>query len=197
MAYDINDVLDDIATEAMHHEFTKQSWITNKVRKFVITSCKRLNHGISLHHKLDSITTRLQELVDEKDNLGLVVKDGRTKNINRRLQTSLVYASGIVRHEGDKVKLVHKLLEEDLVDKRFSIILIVGMGGIGKTTLARLLYDEQLVKDYFKLEAWVCVFGEFDSFNISKVIYQSVTGENKEFADLTLLYVALRDQIVG
>ncbi|GJY54425.1 putative disease resistance protein [Tanacetum coccineum] len=197
LAYDIDDILDDIATEAMHHEFTKQSGITNKVRKFVITSCKRLNHGSSLHLKLDSITNRLQELVDEKDNLGLVVKDGRTKNVNRRLKTSLVDASGIVGREGDKVKLVNKLLEEDLGDKSFSIVPIVGMGGIGKTTLARLLYDEQLVKNHFELKAWVCVSDEFDSFNISKVIYQSVTGENKEFADLNLLQVALRDQIVG
>ncbi|PWA55013.1 NBS-LRR resistance-like protein [Artemisia annua] len=198
LAYDIDDTLDALATEAMHHEFTKQSGITtNKVKKFVKTCYKSFNHGSSLHRKLDSITTRLQELVDEKDNLGLVVKDGRTKNVNRRLQTSLVDASGIVGREGDKVKLVHKLLEEDLGDKSFSIVPIVGMGGIGKTTLARLLYDEKLVKDHFELKAWVCVSDEFDSFNISKVIYQSVTGENKEFADLNLLQVALRDQIVG
>ncbi|KAJ0779490.1 putative P-loop containing nucleoside triphosphate hydrolase, leucine-rich repeat domain superfamily [Helianthus annuus] len=50
------------------------------------------------------------------------------------------------------------------------------MGGVGKTTLDRLLYDDKKVKNHFELNAWVCVSYEFDSFNASKVIFQSVTG---------------------
>ncbi|KAD6453339.1 hypothetical protein E3N88_08044 [Mikania micrantha] len=69
------------------------------------------------------------------------------------------------------------------------------MGGVGKTTLARLLYNEKQVKNHFELKAWVCVSDEFDSFGISKVIFQSVTGVNKEFADLNLLQVDLRNHL--
>ncbi|PWA87337.1 NB-ARC domains-containing protein [Artemisia annua] len=72
---------------------------------------------------------------------------------------------------------------------------IVGMGGVGKKTLARLLYDEKQVKDHFELKAWVCVSDEWDSFQISKIIFQSVSGEDKKFEDLNLLQVALRDQL--
>ncbi|KAF5775276.1 putative P-loop containing nucleoside triphosphate hydrolase [Helianthus annuus] len=61
------------------------------------------------------------------------------------------------------------------------------MGGVGKTTLARLLYDEKQVKDHFELKAWVCGSDEFDSFDISKVIFQYVSEENKKFEDLNLL----------
>jgi hypothetical protein len=69
------------------------------------------------------------------------------------------------------------------------------MCGVGKTTLARLLYDEEQVKDHFELKAWACVSDEFDSFAISRVIFQSMTGENKDFADLNMLQVALRDHL--
>ncbi|KAJ0478446.1 putative P-loop containing nucleoside triphosphate hydrolase, leucine-rich repeat domain superfamily [Helianthus annuus] len=69
------------------------------------------------------------------------------------------------------------------------------MGGVGKTTLAKLLYDEKQVNDHFELKAWVCVMDDFDSFAISKVIFQSVAGVHKEFGDLNLLQVDLRDHL--
>ncbi|KAF5775371.1 putative P-loop containing nucleoside triphosphate hydrolase [Helianthus annuus] len=69
------------------------------------------------------------------------------------------------------------------------------MGGVWKTTLARILYDEQQVKDHFQLKAWVCVSDEFDSFGISKVIFQSVARVNKKFADLNLLQEELKTHL--
>nr|XP_043635538.1 putative disease resistance RPP13-like protein 1 [Erigeron canadensis]XP_043635539.1 putative disease resistance RPP13-like protein 1 [Erigeron canadensis] len=195
LAYDIDDILDGLATEAMDHELTQQpAAITSKVRKLIPTCCRNLALSNRMHYKLDSITNRLYDLEKEKNRLGLIVKDGRSKNnINRKFQTSLVDVSSIVGREKEKNELVDKLLAEERCEQNFSIIPIVGMGGVGKTTLARLLYDEKQVNDRFQLKAWVCVSDEFDSFAISKVIFQSVTGENKSFADLNLLQVALRD----
>ncbi|GKG12460.1 hypothetical protein Tco_0346697, partial [Tanacetum coccineum] len=59
--------------------------------------------------ELDDISTRLQELMDGKDSLGLSVKNEGLKDKNRRYQTSLVDASSIVGREGDKKELVQKL----------------------------------------------------------------------------------------
>ncbi|XP_024973913.1 putative disease resistance RPP13-like protein 1 [Cynara cardunculus var. scolymus] len=70
-----------------------------------------------------------------------------------------------------------------------------GLGGIGKTTLAQVLYNEKKVKDHFELMAWVCVSDEFDIFNISKTILQAVGGEDKRFVDLNQLQVALTERI--
>ncbi|CAI9261752.1 unnamed protein product [Lactuca saligna] len=58
-----------------------------------------------------------------------------------------------------------------------------------------MLYDEKEVNDYFEIKAWVCVSDEFSIPNISRVIYQSVTRENKEFADLNLLQEALKEKL--
>ncbi|KAJ0478598.1 putative P-loop containing nucleoside triphosphate hydrolase, leucine-rich repeat domain superfamily [Helianthus annuus] len=193
LAYDVDDVLDDLATEAMHRELTHQSGpITSKVKKLVPTSFRNFKLSNRMHHKLDDITTKLEDLEREKGSLGLIVKDEKSKI---RYQTSLVDPSSIVGRQQEKKELLMKLLGEEPCDHNFSIVPIVGMGGLGKTTLAKLLYDDKEVKKHFELMAWVCVSDQFDIFNISKVILQSVKGDDKEFTDLNLLQVALRKQL--
>ena len=78
-------------------------------------------------------------------------------------------------------------------ESKVSVVSIVGIGGIGKTTLAKVIYNDEKVKVHFELRAWVCVSKEFDVFKISNAIFQDVTGESKDFANLNLLHFALKE----
>ncbi|PWA97451.1 NB-ARC domains-containing protein [Artemisia annua] len=243
LTYDIDDLLDDLATEAIRSELTEQSGgSTGIIRKLIPSCCTNFSLSTKMHHRLDDINNKLQDLEKEKVTLGLTmksgrleVKDDRSTDKSRQSQTSLVDASRIVGRQGDKdalvVKLlgdepcnenfsivpivglggvdassivgrqgdkdalVLKLLGDEPCNENFSIVPIVGLGGVGKTTLAKMLYEDEQVNAHFEFKAWVCVSDKWDTFNMSNIIFQSVTGERKNFDDLNLLQVDLRDRL--
>ncbi|RVW63182.1 putative disease resistance RPP13-like protein 1 [Vitis vinifera] len=91
------------------------------------------------------------------------------------------------------VMLVYELVH----DNEVCVIPIVGMGGVGKTTLAQLAYHDDRVKNHFDLRAWVCVSDDFDVLRITKTLLQSIASYAREINDLNLLQVKLKEKLSG
>ncbi|XP_048420260.1 putative disease resistance protein At3g14460 [Pyrus x bretschneideri] len=71
------------------------------------------------------------------------------------------------------------------------------MGGVGKTTLARVLYNDDKVKKHFTLKSWACVSEDYDAIRVTKTLLESVTSTPCNMTDLNLLQVELREQLRG
>ncbi|XP_062175104.1 putative disease resistance protein At3g14460 [Alnus glutinosa] len=72
------------------------------------------------------------------------------------------------------------------------------MGGIGKTTLAQLVYKDERVKKHFDLQAWVCVSDEFDVFRVTKTILEEVgSSTNADSKNLNRLQITLQEKLMG
>ncbi|XP_020412735.1 putative disease resistance RPP13-like protein 1 [Prunus persica] len=71
--------------------------------------------------------------------------------------TSLVHEPCVYGRDEVKENLSKMLLSDDASKDDVSVITIVGMGGVGKTTLARMLYNDHKVEEHFTLKAWACV----------------------------------------
>ncbi|XP_071717765.1 putative disease resistance RPP13-like protein 1 isoform X2 [Rutidosis leptorrhynchoides] len=198
LAYDIEDVLDDMATETIRRKLkdeSRGSTSTGKVlKKMTNITPRRLIYGHKMRSKLDKINVKLDNIVKKKNFLGLDM-NVKVQTRSSNTTTSLVNVSKVLGREEDKKALLEKLLGDESRNQDLSVVSIVGMGGMGKTTLAQVLYNNETVKDHFESRAWVYVSDDFDVLAISKEIYHSVTGENKTFANLNMLHEALKEKL--
>ncbi|KAK6790915.1 hypothetical protein RDI58_009996 [Solanum bulbocastanum] len=81
--------------------------------------------------------------------------------------------------------VVQKLLVELLkAEPRRSVLSIYGMGGLGKTTLARNLYNSPDILNSFPTRAWICVSQEYNTMDLLRNIIKSIQGCTKETLDL-------------
>ncbi|KAL0421808.1 UNVERIFIED_CONTAM: putative late blight resistance proteinR1A-4 [Sesamum latifolium] len=64
----------------------------------------------------------------------------------------------VVGFDGDLVEIKTRMIG---TSSNLEVVSIVGMGGIGKTTLARQVYDDRYIDSHFDIRAWVVVSQEY------------------------------------
>ncbi|XP_058108881.1 putative disease resistance protein RGA3 [Magnolia sinica] len=197
VAYDVDDILDEWMIEALKSQAPDEgigsSFSKKKVRSF-LSSVTSFNH-LKLRHKIGNrikeVRGRLRDIAEEKNQLGLRADSGegdrvdselRRGEIRERETSSLVNPLSVIGREGEKNEILDLLLQE--VTEVPFVISIVGMGGLGKTTLAQLIYNDEDVKGHFDMRMWVCVSEDFDVKRITKSIIESVDGSNRDHLDL-------------
>ena len=99
--------------------------------------------------------------------------------MNRGRETySFVLKDEVIGRENDKEEIMKRLFD-DSVKENISIIPIVGIGGLGKTTLAQLVYNDEDVQTKFEINLWVCISDIFDVQRIVKEIVEQLITETK------------------
>ncbi|KAK4594783.1 hypothetical protein RGQ29_018480 [Quercus rubra] len=203
LAYDADDILDEFATEVLRRKLNAEP-STSRVRKFIPACCMGFNPSsimfdANMRSKIADIDSRLQRIVTEMNGLGLIGSTGgRTVTERSRVPTtSLVNEDNTYGRDEDKKTIIKLLMSSEFSDAKLSVIPIVGMGGLGKTTLAQLVYNNDDVNSYFDLKAWVCVSEDFDIVRLTKVILQSITPEHCDTNDLNLIQVKLKEKLFG
>ncbi|XP_078169219.1 disease resistance protein RGA2-like [Carex rostrata] len=197
-AYDADNVLDEFCYEELRRDAVARghNLCFGKVSGFFSVENSVL-FRYKMSRKLKEVVGRIDELVNEMERFKFV--QGQQGRALQHVGThSYVIESEVIGREGDKDKLV-TLLTQVCPSENLMVLPVVGMGGLGKTTLAQLVYNDPRVKDHFKLLVWVCVSEEFDVEALTKLIIDTIVQEDCKVPrnNMELLQKRLREEIHG
>ncbi|XP_058181263.1 putative disease resistance RPP13-like protein 1 isoform X2 [Rhododendron vialii] len=200
LSYDMDDVLDEFATEALRRKVMEEPRAsTSKVRKLIPNCCTSFNPSTLVSDfrrrpKMDEITARLQDLFDRRIRLGLKnTAAGGSSNASQRQPTSsLIIEPRLYGRDYDKKTIIELLLSDQSGSKKVDVVPIVGAGGVGKTTLTQIVYNDEMVHKHFEMKAWVCVSNVFDIVGVAKGILESITAETCDLDALDQVQDELR-----
>ena len=162
--YEAEDFLDEIAYETLRQELEAET------QTFINPlELKRLRE---IEEKSRGLQERLDDLVKQKDVLGLINRTGKEPSSPKSRTTSLVDERGVYGRDDDREAVLMLLVSEDANGENPDVVPVVGMGGVGKTTLAQLVYNHRRVQKRFDLKAWVCVSEDFSVLKLTKVILE-------------------------
>ncbi|TKY49731.1 putative disease resistance RPP13 protein 1 [Spatholobus suberectus] len=92
-----------------------------------------------------------------------------------------------------KIQALFQRLEPFALQK--DILQLKEVGRPGKTTLAKLLYNDEYVQEKFDLKAWAYISNDFDVCRVTKTILESVAFKPVDTNNLNILQVELRQTL--
>ncbi|XP_074284847.1 disease resistance protein RGA2-like [Silene latifolia] len=168
--YDADDLFDEFRTLAELKQHNKDAKLSEKVRNLFSPKKNTISMAYSMSREVKKIRKKLDGITTNHDKFGFSV-DSRFIRERREDTCAYVYSDEvIVGREGDLNKVVNMLLDSSSQD-RVSFLSIVGVGGLGKTTLAQLVFNDDRVTAEFPLRLWTCVSDEnVEEFQVKKVL---------------------------
>ncbi|KAM5553237.1 hypothetical protein ABKV19_025459 [Rosa sericea] len=180
-AYDLEDVIETFVLK-----------VGSKRKRGVKNVLKRLGcifiEGVRRHKigsRIEVITITISDLKQNLQTYGIKeIRDSSTslqlcegQQLLRRTYTHVIDRN-VVGIEDSVHELVGHLVKEE---HRHRVVSIIGMGGSGKTTIAKQVYHHKEVTDHFDCLAWVCISQQYQVRDVLERIYvKLISASNKE-----------------
>ncbi|KAK7380653.1 hypothetical protein VNO78_33168 [Psophocarpus tetragonolobus] len=193
----VDDILDECAYEALGLEYQGVNVHTSCLSSF---HPKHVVFRYKIAKKMKRVSERLEEIAEERTKFHLteMVPERRISGVvDWRETTSFITEPQVYGREEDVNKIVEFLVGDASHFDDLSVYPIVGLGGLGKTTLSQLIFNHERVGRYFELKIWVCVSDDFSLKRMTKAIIEGASGCVSADLDLEPLQRKLQDLLQG
>ncbi|XP_074266080.1 disease resistance protein RGA2-like [Silene latifolia] len=198
-----DDLFDKSATIASQRAAMGSNRISKEVLNFFSHS-NQIAFAFNISRKIKKIREELDDIVKDSSEFAFVLRpheENEERRLSRQMRDqthSFVAVDEVIGREDDREAIIDILMVSHAgQEQRLAIIPIVGIGGLGKTTLAQLLYNDERVEKNFELKLWVCVSEVFDVKETIKKILMSATNTKSQNLEMDQLQGQLRKEIGG
>ncbi|XP_009587018.1 putative disease resistance protein RGA3 [Nicotiana tomentosiformis] len=186
--YDADDFLDEIQTYGQQRQRFK-----SKVG-FLLSPFKILLFRYKMSYKIKEIRGRLDSIAADKAKFHLSEKTIALE-MKRDLTYSFILPSDVVGRRNEIEEIVEVLMQENGFDECLSVVSIVGIGGVGKTTLAKLVYRDERVVKHFPLRIWLCASQDIDVIKLARNIVNLASGVSCDNFNVEQVHSSLQDAL--
>ncbi|KAF2301101.1 hypothetical protein GH714_020074 [Hevea brasiliensis] len=186
VSYAIDDVLDEWSTAIVRAQTEEDdfshSWFESQLLQFPFLrqvcsflpinscfACTEFGNRYEIARKIKKLNARLDDIAKER------------------------------KREQDKTAIKKMLMVEsgNRSNLQLQVVSIAGIGGLGKTTLAKLVYNDKDVEKYFENRVWVSVSKPFDEVKIAKSILEILTDAASFFNEFETIMQHIQKLVKG
>ncbi|XP_056694532.1 disease resistance protein RPP8 [Spinacia oleracea] len=186
LAYDAEDVIDIYVLNVQARSEESYESCILRLACFMHSAPKMYEVGKQIHQTRDKVKQIIENLNNDGFRRIPAVEDFRLPRHRRPQRRSYYYDDNfeyVVGLEKDMQKLLLEVLTGER-NTQIKLLSIMGMGGCGKTTVARKLYNHPCIKKCFmNCMAWVSISQEWDTRHVLSEILRKVGGP-KETSEL-------------
>ncbi|KAK9287307.1 hypothetical protein L1049_015720 [Liquidambar formosana] len=201
-ALDAEDALDEIDYERLRREVELRNGTKKKVRDF-FSGSNPIAFRFKMAHKVKKINVLVEQIKHDASFIGLerlivagTPQPSRPKALDRESVSFVENDSKVVGRQEEVSEIVDMLIESGNQEV-LTVIPIVGMAGLGKTTMAQKVFNDDRLKGHFDAKIWVCVSENFEAKRILRACLESLIQEKAAMESLNAIIQSLQKELEG
>ncbi|KAJ4774430.1 Disease resistance protein [Rhynchospora pubera] len=156
VGYDAIDLLDEHSTELQRRNLVYSPELRHRIS---ILNPKRNHYRHKMSHMINKVSSKMSNVFQRRIDFGLNVNYEPSERNRGEKTSSLPPSRIVVGREDEKNKILNELIrygDLQFGEPKLSTFAIHGMGRIGKTTLAQLIYNDERTS-FYDMRLWVHV----------------------------------------
>ncbi|KAL1317198.1 hypothetical protein HN51_069303 [Arachis hypogaea] len=191
-AYVLDDILDECSIES------NRLVLKAHVMCFACFHPRIILFRRDIGRRMKEITKRFHEIDEErrKFELRAGVAEREQEDDQWRQTSSVRTEQHLYGRDQDRDEILKFLLSHSGNSDELSVYPIVGIGGLGKTTLAQWIFNDDCVIKHFDLRIWVCISNDFNIMRILQSIVESITLQNPNLSTLESMQKKVQEMLL-